>query len=53
MTDAEELRKIIDLEQPDIIIPEIEAIATDALLRLKLEWLDVALYLMPGQSNLP
>jgi phosphoribosylglycinamide formyltransferase 2 len=31
MADAEELRKIIDLEQPDIIIPEIEAIATDAL----------------------
>jgi phosphoribosylglycinamide formyltransferase 2 len=32
MTDAEELRKVIDLEQPDIIIPEIEAIATEALL---------------------
>ncbi|CAG7857304.1 phosphoribosylglycinamide formyltransferase 2 [biofilm metagenome] len=32
MTDAEELRKIIDLEQPDLIIPEIEAIATEVLL---------------------
>ncbi len=32
MTDANELRKIIGLENPDIIIPEIEAIATDVLL---------------------
>jgi phosphoribosylglycinamide formyltransferase 2 len=37
MTDAEELRKIIDLEQPDIIIPEIEAIATDVLVAVELE----------------
>jgi phosphoribosylglycinamide formyltransferase 2 len=35
MTDAEELREIIDLEQPDIIIPEIEAIATEALLAVE------------------
>lgn len=39
MTDAEELRKIIDLEQPDIIIPEIEAIATEALLAVEAEGL--------------
>jgi phosphoribosylglycinamide formyltransferase 2 len=39
MTDAEELRKIIDLEQPDIIIPEIEAIATEALLAVESEGL--------------
>lgn len=39
MTNAEELRKIIDLEQPDIIIPEIEAIATEALLAVELEGL--------------
>lgn len=39
MTDAEELRKIIDLEQPDIIIPEIEAIATEALLAIESEGL--------------
>lgn len=35
MADAEELRKIIALEQPDIIIPEIEAIATEALLEVE------------------
>jgi len=39
MTDAEELRKIIDLEQPNIIIPEIEAIATEALLAVEAEGL--------------
>ncbi|ESS73151.1 phosphoribosylglycinamide formyltransferase 2 [Methyloglobulus morosus KoM1] len=35
MTDAEELRKIIDLEMPDIIIPEIEAIATNVLAEIE------------------
>ena len=39
MTDAEELRKIIELEQPDIIIPEIEAIATDVLAEIEAEGL--------------
>jgi phosphoribosylglycinamide formyltransferase 2 len=39
MTDAEELRKIIDLEKPDLIIPEIEAIATDALADIEAEGL--------------
>ncbi len=39
MTDAVELRKIIDLEQPDIIIPEIEAISTDALAEVEAEGL--------------
>jgi phosphoribosylglycinamide formyltransferase 2 len=39
MTDAEELKKIIALEQPDIIIPEIEAIATEALLAVEAEGL--------------
>jgi phosphoribosylglycinamide formyltransferase 2 len=39
MTDAEELRKIIDLEQPDLIIPEIEAIATDVLAEIEAEGL--------------
>jgi phosphoribosylglycinamide formyltransferase 2 len=39
MTNVEELRKIIDLEQPDIIIPEIEAIATDVLLEIESEGL--------------
>jgi phosphoribosylglycinamide formyltransferase 2 len=37
MADAEELRKIIGLEQPDLIIPEIEAIATDALADIEAE----------------
>jgi len=35
MTDADELRKIIDLEQPDLIIPEIEAIATEVLMEVE------------------
>jgi phosphoribosylglycinamide formyltransferase 2 len=39
MTDAEELRKIIELECPDLIIPEIEAIATDALAEIEAEGL--------------
>jgi phosphoribosylglycinamide formyltransferase 2 len=39
MTDAEELRKIIDLEQPDLIIPEIEAIATNVLAEIEAEGL--------------
>ena len=39
MTDAEELRKIIELEQPDIIIPEIEAISTNVLAEIEAEGL--------------
>lgn len=35
MTDPEQLRKLIDFEQPDYIIPEIEAIATDVLLEIE------------------
>lgn len=35
MTDADELRKIIELEQPDLIIPEIEAIATEVLMEVE------------------
>ncbi len=35
MTDAEELKQLIAFEQPDIIIPEIEAIATEALLEVE------------------
>lgn len=31
MLDAEELRKIIKLEKPDLVVPEVEAIATDVL----------------------
>lgn len=37
MLDAEELRKVIEMEKPDHIIPEVEAIATPALLELEKE----------------
>lgn len=37
MTDGAALRKIVDLERPDLIVPEIEAIATDTLLELESE----------------
>lgn len=35
MTDSASLRRIVELEQPDFIIPEIEAIATDELAALE------------------
>ena len=35
MLDAEALRSVIELEQPDIIIPEVEAIATPTLVELE------------------
>jgi len=35
MTDRAALKKIIDLEQPDLVVPEIEAIATDLLVELE------------------
>lgn len=37
MLDASELRRIVDLERPQLIVPEIEAIATEELLRLEQE----------------
>jgi len=37
MTDGTALRKIIELEKPDFIVPEIEAIATDTLVELENE----------------
>ena len=37
MLDATELRRIVALEQPHLIVPEIEAIATQALLDLEAE----------------
>jgi phosphoribosylglycinamide formyltransferase 2 len=37
MLDGEKLRAIIELEQPDFIIPEVEAIATSALVELEQE----------------
>ena len=41
MLDAAELRRVITLEQPDFIVPEIEAIATDTLVALEQEGLTV------------
>ena len=37
MLDKAELRRVIDEEKPDFIVPEVEAIATDALLELESE----------------
>lgn len=37
MLDAAELRRIVTLEQPHLIVPEIEAIATQELLKLEAE----------------
>jgi phosphoribosylglycinamide formyltransferase 2 len=37
MLDGAELRKVIELEKPDLVVPEIEAIATETLLALEIE----------------
>ncbi len=37
MLDAAKLREVVELEKPDLIVPEIEAIATDELLKLEEE----------------
>ena len=37
MLDDEALRNLVELEQPDLIVPEIEAIATDTLAQLETE----------------
>jgi len=37
MTDGDALRKVIELEKPDFVVPEIEAIATDTLVELEAE----------------
>ncbi len=37
MLDGEALRKVIELEKPDYIVPEVEAIATDTLVELEKE----------------
>jgi len=41
MLDADELRRVIALEQPDLVVPEIEAIATETLLELEADGLHV------------
>lgn len=37
MLDGAELRRVIELEKPDLIVPEVEAIATDTLLAMEQE----------------
>jgi len=37
MTDAQALREVIERHQPDLVVPEIEAIATDELVKLEAE----------------
>lgn len=37
MTDGKALRKLIELERPQLVVPEIEAIATDTLLEIERE----------------
>jgi len=41
MLDAQKLREVVEAEKPDLIVPEIEAIATDELLRLEEEGYNV------------
>lgn len=41
MLDGQALRQVIEAEQPDYIVPEIEAIATDTLVELEAEGLTV------------
>ena len=41
MLDGAEMRRIIEEEKPDLIVPEIEAIATDTLLDLEAEGFNV------------
>lgn len=39
MLDGPELRRVVELERPDLIVPEVEAIATDTLAELEREGL--------------
>jgi phosphoribosylglycinamide formyltransferase 2 len=41
MLDGEKLRALVEKEQPDLIVPEIEAIATDVLIELEREGFNV------------
>ena len=41
MLDGAELRRVIEQEKPDFIVPEVEAIATDTLVELEKEGLHV------------
>jgi phosphoribosylglycinamide formyltransferase 2 len=37
MLDSNELRRVIELEKPDLVVPEVEAIATDTLAAIEAE----------------
>lgn len=41
MLDGAELRRVIELEKPDYVVPEIEAIATDTLVELEKEGVNI------------
>ena len=41
MTDADAVRELVEREEPDLIVPEIEAIATEELARLEAEGYEV------------
>lgn len=41
MLDGDELRRVIELEKPDYVVPEIEAIATDTLVALEAEGVNI------------
>ena len=41
MLDGESLRRVIEAEKPDLIVPEIEAIATDTLVALEAEGFNI------------
>lgn len=41
MLDPNALRKIVELEQPDLVVPEIEAIATSELVKLEAEGISI------------
>jgi phosphoribosylglycinamide formyltransferase 2 len=43
MTDAAALRAVVDAERPHLIVPEIEAIATDELVRIEAEGLAIVI----------
>ena len=49
MLDGEELRRVIEMEKPHYIVPEVEAIATDTLLKWKQK--AIVLFLQQKQQN--
>ena len=50
MLDGTELRRVIELEQPDFVVPEVEAIATATLLELEREGVNVVPSALPLTS---